>query len=101
MAKELNAPVIALNQLSRDVEKRGGEKRPLLSDLRESGNLEQYADCIAFLWRGEYYNIAEYNDDTPTADTILFDVAKHRNWATNEVKSWPLAPCVVAYSKTF
>jgi replicative DNA helicase len=85
LAKELNAPVIALSQLSRDVEKRGGEKRPLLSDLRESGSLEQDADCIVFLWRGEYYSIAEYEDGTATADTILFDIAKHRNGATDEV----------------
>jgi len=85
LAKELNAPVIALSQLSRDVEKRGGEKRPLLSDLRESGSLEQDADCIICLWRGEYYDIREYEDGTPTADTVLFDVAKHRNGATDEV----------------
>ncbi|WP_151087404.1 replicative DNA helicase [Hymenobacter baengnokdamensis] len=85
LAKELNAPVIALSQLSRDVEKRGGEKRPLLSDLRESGSIEQDADCIIFLWRGEYYNIAEYEDGTSTTDTILLDVAKHRNGATDEV----------------
>ncbi|MBW3127305.1 replicative DNA helicase [Hymenobacter profundi] len=85
LAKELNAPVIALSQLSRDVEKRGGDKRPLLSDLRESGSLEQDADCIVFLWRGEYYNIAEYEDGSPTKDTVLFDVAKHRNGATDEV----------------
>jgi replicative DNA helicase len=85
LAKELNAPVIALSQLSRDVEKRGGEKRPLLSDLRESGSLEQDADCIIFLWRGEYYKIPEFDDGTTTADTVLFDVAKHRNGATDEV----------------
>ena len=85
LAKELNAPVIALSQLSREVEKRGGEKRPLLSDLRESGSLEQDADCIVFLWRGEYYKIPQYEDGTPTADTILFNVAKHRNGATGEV----------------
>ncbi|WP_223653138.1 replicative DNA helicase [Hymenobacter psoromatis] len=85
LAKELNAPVIALSQLSRDVEKRGGEKRPLLSDLRESGSLEQDADCIVFMWRGEYYNITEYEDGTATADTVLFDIAKHRNGATDEV----------------
>ncbi|AHJ95523.1 replicative DNA helicase (plasmid) [Hymenobacter swuensis DY53] len=85
LAKELNAPVIALSQLSRDVEKRGGDKRPMLSDLRESGSLEQDADCIVFLWRGEYYNIAEYEDGAATADTVLFDVAKHRNGAIDEV----------------
>jgi replicative DNA helicase len=85
LAKELNAPVIALSQLSRDVEKRGGEKRPLLSDLRESGSLEQDADCIVFMWRGEYYDIAEYENGTATADTVLFDIAKHRNGATDEV----------------
>lgn len=85
LAKELNAPVIALSQLSRDVEKRGGEKRPLLSDLRESGSLEQDADCIVFMWRGEYYNIAEYEDGTTTRDTVLFDMAKHRNGATDEL----------------
>ena len=85
LAKELNAPVIALSQLSRDVERRGGEKRPMLSDLRESGSLEQDADCIIFLWRGEYYNITEYEDGTATADTVLFDVAKHRNGATDEI----------------
>ncbi|MBC8082828.1 MAG: replicative DNA helicase, partial [Hymenobacter sp.] len=76
---------IALSQLSRDVEKRAGEKRPMLSDLRESGSLEQDADCIIFLWRGEYYKIAEYEDGTPTADTVLFDIAKHRNGATDEL----------------
>ena len=85
LAKELNVPVIALSQLSRDVEKRGGEKRPFLSDLRESGSLEQDADCIVFLWRGEYYDITEYEDGTATADTILFDIAKHRNGATDEI----------------
>ncbi|GAA4368771.1 replicative DNA helicase [Hymenobacter saemangeumensis] len=85
LAKELNAPVIALSQLSRDVEKRGGDKRPLLSDLRESGSLEQDADCIVFMWRGEYYDITEYDDGAPTKDTVLFDVAKHRNGANDEI----------------
>jgi replicative DNA helicase len=91
LAKELNAPVIALSQLSRDVEKRGGDKRPLLSDLRESGSLEQDADAVIFLWRGEYYHIPEYEDGSPTADTVLFDVAKHRNGATDEV----VAGCIL------
>jgi replicative DNA helicase len=57
----------------------------LLPDLRESGSLEQDADCIVFLWRGEYYNIAEYKDGTATTDTILFDITKNRNGATDEV----------------
>ena len=61
------------------------EKRPLLSDLRESGSMKQDADCIVFLWRGEYYNITEYEDGSGIADTILFDIAKHRNGATDEV----------------
>jgi hypothetical protein len=67
------------------VEKRGGERRPLLSDLHESGSLEQDADCIVFLWWGEYYNIDEDGDGTATADTVLFDITKHRNGATDEV----------------
>jgi replicative DNA helicase len=50
----------------------------LLSDLRESGSLEQGADCIIFLWHGEYYNSTEYEDGTATAHTSLFDMAKHR-----------------------
>ena len=85
LAKELNAPVIALSQLSRDVEKRGGDKRPQLSDLRESGSLEQDADSVVFLWRGEYYGINEYSNGAATTDTILFDVAKHRNGAIDEI----------------
>lgn len=85
MAKELNVPVLALSQLSRSVETRGGEKRPQLSDLRESGSIEQDADMVIFLWRGEYYGIAEYEDGAATADTILFDVAKQRNGALGPV----------------
>jgi len=85
LAKELNAPVIALSQLSRDVEKRGGDRRPGLSDLRESGSLEQDADSVVFLWRGEYYNISQYSNGDSTTNTILFDVAKHRNGAIDEV----------------
>ena len=85
LAKELNAPVIALSQLSRDVEKRGGDKHPQLADLRASGSLAQDADRVVFRWRGEYYGIPEYSDGAPTADTILFDVAKHRNGALDEI----------------
>lgn len=85
MAKELNVPVIALSQLSRDVEKRGGDKRPGLSDLRESGSIEQDADMIIFLWRGDYYGIDEYEDGSLTAGTALVDIAKHRNGALGEI----------------
>lgn len=85
LAKELNVPVIALSQLSRDVEKRGGQKRPQLSDLRESGAIEQDADIITFLWRGEYYKIDEYEDGSPTAGTLLMDVAKNRNGSVGEI----------------
>lgn len=81
IAKDLNIPVIALSQLSRAVETRGGSKRPLLSDLRESGAIEQDADMVIFLYRPEYYNIAEWDDynHAPTAGEAEYIVAKNRN----------------------
>jgi replicative DNA helicase len=84
LAKELNVPVIALSQLSREVEKRS-DKRPQLSDLRESGAIEQDADVIMFLWRPEYYKIDEYEDGSPTAGTMLLDIKKNRNGKLGEV----------------
>ena len=88
LAKELNIPVIALSQLSRAVETRGGTKRPILSDLRESGAIEQDADIVSFLYRPEYYGINEWDDDmkTPSEGQGEFIVAKHRNGALDSIK---------------
>ena len=88
LAKELNVPVIALSQLSRAVETRGGSKRPILSDLRESGAIEQDADIVSFIYRPEYYKIDEWDDDerTPTAGQAEFIVAKHRNGGLDNIR---------------
>jgi replicative DNA helicase len=80
LARELEVPVIAISQLSRAVEQRS-PKKPLLSDLRESGNLEQDADLVMFIYRDDYYE--KENSERPgEADLII---AKHRNGATGEV----------------
>ena len=60
-------------------------RRPQLSDLRESGAIEQDADIIMFLFRGEYYKIDEYEDGSPTAGTLLMDIAKNRNGSVGEI----------------
>ncbi len=86
VAKELNVPVIALSQLSRAVENRpGGSKRPMLSDLRESGSIEQDADMVLFLYRPEYYGLLE--DDQGRSNIGIGEViiAKHRNGETGTV----------------
>jgi replicative DNA helicase len=88
IAKELNIPVIALSQLSRSVETRGAEKKPQLSDLRESGQIEQDADLVLFCWRPEYYGIHEYELDGVEFDTsglFLLIVSKHRNGGLGEI----------------
>src|SRR5208282_6033432 len=82
LAKELEIPIIALSQLSRDVEKRGGPKRPQLSDLRESGAIEQDADLVLFVYRPGYYG----NEDVETPqDTAEILIAKHRNGRIGDI----------------
>ncbi|MGH3093319.1 MAG: replicative DNA helicase, partial [Gaiellaceae bacterium] len=81
LARDLDVPIIALSQLSRAVEQRH-DKRPILSDLRESGSLEQDADLVCFVYRDEYYN-AEESDKQGLAEV---HVAKHRNGPTDTIK---------------
>lgn len=69
MARELKIPVMALSQLSRAVEQRGGQKKPQLADLRESGGIEQTADVVMFIWR----------EDEDNVENVMLDIAKHRN----------------------
>lgn len=82
-AKELNVPIIALSQLSRSVESRQGDHRPMLSDLRDSGAIEQDADIVLFLYNPEKYRDTEQEDEPGTIELII---AKHRNGGTGTVK---------------
>jgi len=86
LAKELNIPIIAISQLSRAVETRGGSKRPILSDLRESGAIEQDADMVLFIYRPEYYKITEDESGNSTSGTAEVIIAKHRNGALRDIK---------------
>lgn len=85
IAKELNVPVIALSQLNRSPVSRT-DKRPQLSDLRESGAIEQDADMVIFIHRPEYFNITEDNEGNPTTNMAEIILAKHRNGATGVVQ---------------
>lgn len=86
IAKELNVPVIALSQLSRAVETRGGDKRPMLSDLRESGSIEQDADMVLFLYRPEYYGLTQDANGNPTEGMGEIIISKHRNGSLADVQ---------------
>lgn len=85
IAKELNIPILALSQLSRNVERQGSSKKPQLSDLRESGAIEQDADMVLFIYRPEYYGFQETEDHQPTKDLAEIIVAKNRNGSLKTV----------------
>ena len=85
IAKELNVPILALSQLSRKVEDRGTTKKPMLSDLRESGAIEQDADMVIFLYRPEYYNLYQDEEGNSTKGLAQVIIAKHRNGSLDTV----------------
>ncbi|MDR1725984.1 MAG: replicative DNA helicase [Bacteroidales bacterium] len=86
LSKELGIPVLALSQLSRAVETRGGTKEPILSDLRESGAIEQDADIVMFIYRPDYYGITEPDTLGETQGMADVIVAKHRAGSTGKVR---------------
>lgn len=93
IAKELNIPVIALSQLNRAVETRGGSKRPMLSDLRASGQVEEHADIVGLVYRPEYYGILEDENGRSLKGVAELEIAKHR--------SGPVGTIVLGFEKEF
>lgn len=91
-AKELNVPIILLAQLSRNVENRGGSKKPILADLRDSGEIEQDADVVLLLHRPEYYD-----ENTTEKNMVCIDIAKNRQGRTGNV--W--VGCDIAINKFY
>ncbi|MEM7035718.1 MAG: replicative DNA helicase, partial [Bacteroidota bacterium] len=89
LAKAVGIPIIALSQLSRAVETRGGDKKPLLSDLRESGSIEQDADVVMFVYRPEYYGLNTYEDGSSTIGMAEVIIAKQR--------SGPVGPVMLGF----
>lgn len=85
LAKELDIPVLALSQLSRNVESRPGSKKPILSDLRESGAIEQDADMVIFIYRPEYYGINDDGEGNSVQGLAVINLAKHRNGKLGDV----------------
>jgi replicative DNA helicase len=86
IAKELNVPILALSQLNRSAEMRGGMKRPLLSDLRESGAIEQDADMVVFIHRQDKFGILTFEDGSSTKGIAEIILAKNRNGPVDDIR---------------